>query len=118
MLAVCMITAALVFVLSVFNGLEDLLRSLNNSFDPEIKIQATKGKSFPLDEKMLSEIKSIEGVAYATELAFSFEGKGMMAQMMNKMGGMTMTSEVTDVSAAPIADSVFEVPAGYKTKTQ
>ncbi len=58
------------------------------------------------------------GVAYATELAFSFEGKGMMAQMMNKMGGMTMTGEVTDVSAAPIADSVFEVPAGYKTKTQ
>lgn len=58
------------------------------------------------------------GVAYATELAFSFEGKGMMAQMMNKMGGMTMTSEVTEVSAAPIADSVFEVPAGYKTKTQ
>ena len=63
-----MITAALVIVLSVFNGLEDLLRSLNNSFDPEIKIQATKGKSFPLDAKLLGEIKAIDGVAYATEV--------------------------------------------------
>lgn len=58
------------------------------------------------------------GMAYATELTFKFEGSGMMAQMMNKMGGMTMTSEVTEVSGAALADSIFEVPAGYKTKTQ
>lgn len=68
MFAVCMITAALVIVLSVFNGLEDLLHSLNNSFDPEIKIQASKGKSFPLDATLLSRIKGVEGVAYATEV--------------------------------------------------
>lgn len=68
MFAVCMITAALVIVLSVFNGLEDLLHSLNNSFDPEIKIQAAKGKSFPVDAALLSKIKGIEGVAYATEV--------------------------------------------------
>ena len=68
MFAVCMITAALVIVLSVFNGLEDLLHSLNNSFDPEIKIQASKGKSFPVDATLLSRIKGVEGVAYATEV--------------------------------------------------
>ena len=45
---VAFITAALIIVSSVFNGLEDLLRSLNNSFDPEIKIQASKGKSFEI----------------------------------------------------------------------
>lgn len=59
-----------------------------------------------------------KGVAYATELTFKFEGSGMMAQMMNKMGGMTMLSEVTEVSSAPIPDSMFEVPAGFKTKQQ
>lgn len=57
-----------------------------------------------------------KGVAYATELAFKFEGKGMMASMMNKMGAMTMTSEVVSVSGAPIDDGMFAVPAGYKTK--
>ena len=39
-------TMALVIVLSVFNGLEDLIRGLNMNFDPELKIEALKGKSF------------------------------------------------------------------------
>jgi len=58
------------------------------------------------------------GVAYSTELEIKFEGSGMMASMMNKMGGMTMKTEVTAVSTAPIDDGMFAVPAGYKTKTQ
>lgn len=58
------------------------------------------------------------GVPYATEFAFKFEGSGMMASMMNKMGAMTMKSEVTKVSGAPIDDAMFAVPAGYKTKKQ
>jgi hypothetical protein len=58
------------------------------------------------------------GVAYSTELEFKFEGSGMMASMMNKMGGMTMKSEVVSVSSAPIDDAMFAVPAGWKTKTQ
>lgn len=56
------------------------------------------------------------GVPYATEFAFKFEGSGMMASMMNKMGAMTMKSEVTSVSGAAIDDAIFAVPAGYKTK--
>jgi lipoprotein-releasing system permease protein len=61
-------TAALIIVLSVFNGLEDLLRSLNNAFDPEIKIEATKGKSFMTTPALLNKIKSVKGVAVVTEV--------------------------------------------------
>jgi lipoprotein-releasing system permease protein len=61
-------TAALIIVLSVFNGLEDLLRSLNNSFDPEIRIQATKGKSFEVTPEFIQKIKSIRGVEVVTEV--------------------------------------------------
>lgn len=61
-------TAALIIVLSVFNGLEDLLRSLNNSFDPEIKIEARQGKSFESSPALLAKIKSVEGVDVATEV--------------------------------------------------
>lgn len=68
MFAVCMITAALVIVLSVFNGLEDLLHSLNNSFDPEIKIQASQGKSFSVSPELLGRIRGVDGVQYATEV--------------------------------------------------
>lgn len=60
--------AALIIVLSVFNGLEDLLRSLNNSFDPEIKIEAVQAKSFPADEALIKKIEAIEGIAFVTEV--------------------------------------------------
>lgn len=61
-------TAALIIVLSVFNGLEDLLRSLNNSFDPEIKVQASEGKSFESSPDLLDKVKSVEGVDVVTEV--------------------------------------------------
>lgn len=46
-------TAALIIILSVFNGFDDLLQKLYNSFDPDIKIIATKGKNFEPDAKFL-----------------------------------------------------------------
>lgn len=61
-------TAALIIVLSVFNGLEGLLRSLNSSFDPQIKIEAAKGKSFHLTAPLLTRIKEVNGVAVVTEV--------------------------------------------------
>ena len=66
LVSVC--TAALIIVLSVFNGLEDLLRSLNQSFDPQIKIEATQGKSFEISDALLTNIKTIEGVEVVTEV--------------------------------------------------
>lgn len=76
-------------------------------------------KAQPGQAKGMTELyrrMAAAGVPYATELAFKFEGSGMMASMMNKMGAMTMKTEVTKVSGAPIDDAMFAVPAGYKTK--
>jgi lipoprotein-releasing system permease protein len=61
-------TAALVIVLSVFNGLEDLLRGLYTSFDPELKIELKKGKSFEVDETMMQRIQAVVGVDIITEV--------------------------------------------------
>lgn len=66
LVSVC--TAALIMVLSVFNGLEDLLRSLNQSFDPPIKIEATMGKSFEINDALLAKVKNVEGVEVVTEV--------------------------------------------------
>jgi len=68
LIGVAFCTAALIIVLSVFNGLEDLLRSLNDSFDPEIKIEAVKGKSFEVNTDMLKKIQRVEGVEMVTEV--------------------------------------------------
>src|SRR5579872_3722821 len=68
MVGVAFSTAALVIVLSVFNGLEGLLRSLYTSFDPEIKIEAAHGKSFVLDPNLIAELKTIPHVHLITEV--------------------------------------------------
>ncbi|NBW37792.1 MAG: ABC transporter permease [Cytophagia bacterium] len=67
-MVVAFITAALVIVMSVFNGLGDLLRNLNNAFDPEIKIEATAGKTFMMSDSLLQKITAVEGVEIVTEV--------------------------------------------------
>ncbi len=68
MVGVAVGTMALVIVMSVFNGLEDLIRTIFASFDAELKIEATVGKSFLTTEEWLDSIRSIEGVAVLTEV--------------------------------------------------
>jgi lipoprotein-releasing system permease protein len=68
MLGVAFATAALIIVLSVFNGLEVLLRSLYTSFDPELKIEASQGKTFQVNDAWLSQIRAIPGVEMVTEV--------------------------------------------------
>lgn len=65
---VAFITAALIIVLSIFNGLESLLSSLNSSFDPEIKIVARQGKSFEGSKELLKKIQTVPGVEIVTEV--------------------------------------------------
>jgi lipoprotein-releasing system permease protein len=62
MLVVGMATMALVVILSVFNGLEELLKDLYGSFDPDIKIESAMGKSFVLSDSLISSIEAEEGV--------------------------------------------------------
>jgi lipoprotein-releasing system permease protein len=60
MIGVAIGTAALIVVLSVFNGLQDLIQSTFNSFDPQLKIEADLGKSFKMTPKIRSKIEAIE----------------------------------------------------------
>jgi lipoprotein-releasing system permease protein len=53
----------LVVVLSVFNGFGDLVVSLYNSFDPDIKVEAVKGKTFDPASVDLEALTSIEGIS-------------------------------------------------------
>ena len=57
-------TFALVVILSVFNGLEVSIKSMFSSFDPDIKITATKGKSFELTDGNFNAIKQLDGVKF------------------------------------------------------
>ena len=68
MLVVGVATMALVIVLSVFNGLEGLLRSIYSDFDPQIQISASEGRSFVMNDSLAQVLNEIEGVAIITEV--------------------------------------------------
>ena len=68
MVGVAVGTIALVVVMSVFNGLEDLIRSLFASFDAELKVEPARGKSFLAPREWVQEIAKIEGVEILTEV--------------------------------------------------
>ncbi len=68
MIGVAFSTAALIIVLSVFNGFGGLIRSLNNAFDPEIKIEVRKGKSFVASAEFIKNIQQVTGVQLVTEV--------------------------------------------------
>ena len=55
-------TASLILVLSVFNGFEDLVKSLYSSFYPDMKITPASGKILTLTPEQLRKLKSISGV--------------------------------------------------------
>lgn len=56
---VALATLALVCTLSVFNGFHELISSFFTHFDPDLKIQAVKGKTFVPDSAMFAAIKNI-----------------------------------------------------------
>jgi lipoprotein-releasing system permease protein len=56
-------TMALIIVLSVFNGLETMVRSIFNTFDPDIKITAAEGKTFIADTTRLKLLANVDGLA-------------------------------------------------------
>lgn len=71
--------AALVLVLSVFNGFEELLGGLIGYFDPPVKVTPAKGKTFVADSTLIANIRALPGVAVVSESLeeiafFEYEG--------------------------------------------
>lgn len=61
-------TAALILVLSVFNGFEDLITKMLNRFNPDIKITAVEGKFFERDTNLINRLKRVDGVLAISQI--------------------------------------------------
>ena len=80
LLGVAIGTSALVLVLSVFNGFEDLILKMYNSFDPHLKITSLKGKTFDPDQIIINSPEVAEK-AYVLEekVLLRFQNKEFIA---------------------------------------
>lgn len=61
-------TLALIVVLSVFNGFEELVKSLFNTFNPDLIITIKEGKTFTASDLPDDKIKNIPGVVSFSEV--------------------------------------------------
>ena len=66
-IGVAVATMALVIVLSVFNGFHDLVATLFTSFDPQLEVVPTMGKTAVCDDPILTKIRQLPEVDIVTE---------------------------------------------------
>jgi lipoprotein-releasing system permease protein len=72
-------TAALLLILSVFNGFEDLISKLFNSYNPDLKIVPAQGIYLDIDSIQLDQIYHIKGVQSVSQtleevVLFEYDG--------------------------------------------
>lgn len=63
MVAIILITAAFIILLSVFNGFEGLVKSLYSSFYADIRIAPKESKTMLVSKEQLAKLKEIENVS-------------------------------------------------------
>jgi hypothetical protein len=69
-------------------------------------------------DAVMRALSGAEGMPYLTEVTMTFEGAGPAVEMMKQMGGMKVTSKITDVSTDSIPDAMFTIPADYQIVKQ
>src|ERR1700730_6933835 len=62
MLAIVVGAASLILVLSVFNGFEDLVKSLYSAFYTDLKISARSGKVITLSDEQLKQLSGLSAI--------------------------------------------------------
>jgi len=68
MVAIAVASGAMIIVFSAFNGFDHLVKDMYKTFYPDIRISATKGKFFSIDENKLSAIAHTEGIHTTTRV--------------------------------------------------
>lgn len=113
---VCIGMAALICVLSVFNGFESLIQGLFSAFDPDLKIVLAEGKTFHADTPEFSRVKSHKDVvAYAEVIEenalLKFNNRQMPAKVYgvsNKFNRITQIDSIMFDGSFRLNDGAFD----------
>jgi len=79
---------------------------------------SASGMRMPGMDRMMKAIGTLNGMAYMTEMTMTIEGTGQMAEMMQQMGPMKITTKVTSITTDPVSDDAFKIPEGYSVVKQ
>lgn len=112
-IAVGVVTAAMICVMSVMNGFGTMVEQMFSQFDPDIRITAQNGKSFHLSQETKDQLLALPEVYLLSEsieetALIYFEDKQTPVQLM---GVDSMFDSLTDIDNI-ITDGHFEVYDG------
>ncbi len=110
-IGVAVATAALVIVMSVFNGFQDLVAGFFTNFDPQLKVVPVMGKTVPADDPVLTKIRQLPEVEVATE---TLQDMGLAVYngrqaMVNIKGVDDNFAELTRITEILYGDGQFEL---------
>lgn len=108
---VAIATAALICILSVFNGFQDMVAELFTAFDPQLKITPVTGKYMDADASELSKVKKYRDVAVYTE---TIEDQALLMfnnrQIMATVKGVDDNfEELTHINDILVGEGTFEL---------
>jgi len=112
-IGVAIATAALICILSVFNGFRDMVASLFTDFDPQIKIVSNTGKYMSAESKELLALKKNPKIMVYTE---SIEDNALLVynnrQIVATIKGVDDNfEELTNIDNILYGDGTFELHA-------
>lgn len=82
---------------------------LGPASDNRIVLALARGQT-----ELYRALADVGGIPYRVDMKMDVDGRGMLASMVRRLVSGSRTSTVTTVTAAPLDDSTFAVPAGWK----
>ena len=113
MTGIAVATMALVIVLSVFNGFQDLVASFFTQFDPQLEVVATQGKAVRADDPVLQRIRKMPAVDVATDCVEdqALAVYGDKQAMVTVKGVDDNFDQLTHINDILIGDGAFDLHA-------
>ena len=101
-LGVAVSTMALVCTLSVFNGFKGLVESLFTSFDAELKVIPTEGKTIDLNDAKVCEMRKLPCIAFSTacledHALARYNGRQAMITLMGVEDNFAQTTNIYQI---------------------
>ncbi|MFV0390704.1 MAG: FtsX-like permease family protein [Paludibacteraceae bacterium] len=99
---VCIGTATLICVLSVFNGFESLIQNMFSAFDPDLKISLVEGKTFASNTPEFEQVKKLESVVSFAEVVeetalLRFNDRQMPAIVYGVSNGFSQVTHIDSI---------------------
>ncbi len=108
--AIAVVTASLIVVLSVFNGFEGLVKNLYNDFYSDLKIIPAKGKTISVNATQYQQIQRLDSVKFvepiAEEKAILLNGE--LRSIIN-LKGVNKTYELASGLSRHVIRGQFEI---------